>query len=132
MRKEKSCGAVVVKDGKILLEKQTNGFWSFPKGHVEGDETEFETSIRETFEETGIKILLDSSKHFTLHYYIPELDIGKDVILYIGEVLDDSEFQKQASEIIELRWVPIAEVKNYFTRQPWLDVWSEILQALHP
>lgn len=131
MRKEKSCGAVVIKDGKILLEKQTNGFWSFPKGHVEGDETEFETSIRETFEETGIKILLDSSKHFTLHYYIPELDIDKDVILYIGEVLDDSEFQKQASEIVELRWVPIAEVKNYFTRQPWLDVWNEILETLH-
>lgn len=131
MRKEKSCGAVVIKDGKILLEKQTNGFWSFPKGHVEGDETEFETSIRETFEETGIKILLDSSKQFTLHYYIPELDIDKDVILYIGEVLDDSEFQKQASEIVELRWVPIAEVENYFTRQPWLDVWNEILETLH-
>lgn len=130
MRKEKSCGAVVIKDGKILLEKQTNGFWSFPKGHVEGDETEFETSIRETFEETGIKILLDSSKQFTLHYYIPELDIDKDVILYIGEVLDDSEFQKQASEIVELRWVPISEVENYFTRQPWLDVWDEILQTL--
>ncbi len=130
MRKEKSCGAVVIKDGKILLEKQTNGFWSFPKGHVEGDETEFETSIRETFEETGIKILLDSSKQFTLHYYIPELDIDKDVILYIGEVLDDSKFQKQASEIVELRWIPITEVENYFTRQPWLDVWDEILQTL--
>lgn len=130
MRKEKSCGAVVVKDGKILLEKQANGFWSFPKGHVEGDETEFETSIRETFEETGIKILLDSSKHFMLHYYIPELNIDKDVVLYIGEVLDDSKFQKQASEIVELRWIPIAEVKSYFTRQPWLDVCDEILQTL--
>lgn len=130
MRKEKSCGAVVVKDGKILLEKQTNGFWSFPKGHVEGDETEFETSVRETLEETGLKVVLDSSKRFILHYYIPELDIDKDVVLFLGEVLDDSKFQKQASEIVELRWIPIAEVKNYFTRQPWLGVWDEILQTL--
>lgn len=130
MKKEKSCGAVVVKDGKILLEKQTNGFWSFPKGHIEGDETEFETSIRETLEETGLKVVLDSSKRFILHYYIPELDIDKDVVLFLGEVLDDSEFQKQASEIVELRWIPIAEVKSYFTRQPWLDVCDEILQTL--
>lgn len=130
MKKEKSCGAVVVKDGKILLEKQTNGFWSFPKGHTEGDETEFETSIRETLEETGLKVVLDSSKRFILHYYIPELDIDKDVVLFLGEVLDDSKFQKQASEIVELRWIPIAEVKSYFTRQPWLDVCDEILQTL--
>ena len=44
MRKEKSCGALVVRMGndepEILLIKHNGGHWAFPKGHVEAGETE--------------------------------------------------------------------------------------------
>ena len=50
---EKSCGAIIFNDGKVLVVKQTSGFYGFPKGHVEIGETEKETAIRETKEETG-------------------------------------------------------------------------------
>ena len=45
MKKEKSCGAVIFDHDKVLLIKQSNGDWGFPKGHVEGDETEMETVL---------------------------------------------------------------------------------------
>ena len=45
MKREKSCGAVVFREGakgpEVLLIKHKNGgHWAFPKGHVEKKETE--------------------------------------------------------------------------------------------
>ena len=63
---EKSCGAIIwrEKDGKphvLVLQHQNGGHWAFPKGHVEDKETEEQTAVREIFEETGLKVKLDSS-----------------------------------------------------------------------
>ena len=60
MEREKSCGAVVFTrkdDGEIryVLVKQRSGRYCFPKGHVEGAETEHQTALREIWEETGIR-----------------------------------------------------------------------------
>ena len=43
---EKSCGAIIFNEGKVLVVKQTSGFYGFPKGHVEIGETEKETHAR--------------------------------------------------------------------------------------
>jgi bis(5'-nucleosidyl)-tetraphosphatase len=55
---EKSCGAVIYRltDGKrlYLLLHYEEGHWDFPKGHVEGGESEEQTALREIQEETGI------------------------------------------------------------------------------
>ena len=64
MMHEKSCGAIVYRKShgniEILLIKHVNsGHWSFPKGHVEGTETEVETAKREIKEETAIDVLID-------------------------------------------------------------------------
>ena len=32
MNYEKSCGAIIIDDDKVLLIKQGNGDWGFPKG----------------------------------------------------------------------------------------------------
>ena len=36
------------------MVKQLLGHWGFPKGHIEKDETEYETALREVKEETNI------------------------------------------------------------------------------
>ena len=43
---EKSCGAIIFNEGKVLVVKQTSGFYGFPKGHVEIGETEKETAMK--------------------------------------------------------------------------------------
>ena len=58
MKKEISCGAVIARQTEngreILLIRHVNGgHWAFPKGHMEGNETESETALREIREETG-------------------------------------------------------------------------------
>ncbi len=53
-------GVIVIKDDKILLGKRKNahgeGTWSFPGGHLEFNESWEGCALRETMEETGIKI----------------------------------------------------------------------------
>ncbi len=52
-------GALVIRDGKILLVKRKyppgKGRWSIPGGHVEVDESILEAARRELLEETGIE-----------------------------------------------------------------------------
>ena len=44
--KEKSCGAIVFNGNSVLIIEQFQGFFSFPKGHVEEGETEQETATK--------------------------------------------------------------------------------------
>lgn len=59
MNWEKSCGAIVFtrKAGQLLfvIVEEQSGACSFPKGHMEGNETETETARREIWEETGLQ-----------------------------------------------------------------------------
>jgi len=59
MNWERSCGAIVYtrKSGKLqfVIVQEMEGAYSFPKGHMEGDETEEQTARREVFEEIGIR-----------------------------------------------------------------------------
>ena len=56
MNYEICCGSVVFNDNKVLIIKHKYGHISFPKGHVEDNESEIDTAIREVKEETGIDI----------------------------------------------------------------------------
>lgn len=53
-------GVIVVKNGRILLQKRKNahgeGSWSFPGGHLEFNESFSDCAKRETLEEMGITI----------------------------------------------------------------------------
>lgn len=45
-------------DGRwqAFIVQQMNGYWSFPKGHAQKDETPQESAERELFEETGLHV----------------------------------------------------------------------------
>ncbi len=57
---EKSCGAVVFtkENGhiKYVIIRAKEGFYGFPKGRMEGIETEIQTALREITEETGLSV----------------------------------------------------------------------------
>jgi 8-oxo-dGTP pyrophosphatase MutT (NUDIX family) len=108
---EKSCGAVVYRkfhgNTEILLIRHVNsGHWSFPKGHVEGGETEIETAKREIMEETSIDVIIDPTFRETVTYS-PKKDTLKVVVYFLAKA-KNVDFIPREGEISEIRWVDIA------------------------
>lgn len=90
--KEKSIGAVIFimrnNEKKYLLLHYGAGHWDFVKGHVEGDETEHETLIREVREETGIRdahLLKGFREEIKYEFRRRNDTVYKKVIFYILE-----------------------------------------------
>ena len=91
---EKSCGIVLFNsDDFLLIQHPTKsngdeGHWDFPKGHVEGNETELETAKRELIEETGIVNfrLFDGFRH-RIEYNFQKGNemVPKEVIFFLAE-----------------------------------------------
>lgn len=118
MGKEKSCGALVYckRDDKtqiLLIKHKQGGHWSFPKGHVEQDETEMQTAMREVGEETGLSIqILDNFRQQV--NYSPRPGISKDVVYFLGYAAN-TRTVRQESEISELRWVDLDRSQEFLT-----------------
>lgn len=118
MRREKSCGAVIFRktDGnvQVLLIRHVNGgHWSFPKGHVEKDETEEETALREIREETGLEAALDTGFR-SVTTYSPGEDVVKDVV-YFSAFYRNGELVTQKEEVLDARWLSPEEAERKIT-----------------
>jgi bis(5'-nucleosidyl)-tetraphosphatase len=115
---EKSCGAIVYRkfhgNIEILLIKHVNsGHWSFPKGHIEIGETEYQTALREIKEETGIDVLIDTSFREIVSYS-PKKDTNKVVVYFLGKA-KNYDFMPQQEEISDIKWVEIGVAKTILT-----------------
>lgn len=110
---EKSCGAVIYKkeNGKFLflLELQSNGHYSFPKGHIANNETEVECAKREIKEETNLDVIIDTNFKYTISYFIGDKKIYKDATYFVA-VPKTFNLLKQDSEILECNWYTYEEV----------------------
>jgi 8-oxo-dGTP pyrophosphatase MutT (NUDIX family) len=118
LAKEKSCGALVYrwKDDRmqlLIIRHKLGGHWSFPKGHVERDETERQTAMREVKEETGVSIqILDGYRQQV--NYSPKPGVSKDVVYFLGYAAD-SRTVRQVEEVSELRWVDFNRAGDFLT-----------------
>lgn len=115
MLHEKSCGAIVYRkfhgNTEILLIKHVNsGHWSFPKGHVEQNESEIETAKREIMEETSIDVIIDPTFRETVTYS-PKKDTVKMVVYFLAKARN-IDYAPQEDEISEIRWVDISHASH--------------------
>jgi len=111
-------GAVIIKDGKILLEKRKNdpgkGKWSIPGGLVELGESVEQTVIREVREETGLEV--EEPEHIDVVDNVIRDENGE--IKYHFVIIDyfvklKGGTMKAMSDAEELRWVTLDEVEQY-------------------
>lgn len=124
IKKEKSCGAVVFRELngelQVLLVHHNKGHWGSPKGHVEENEIEEETALREVREETGIEVkIIDGFRDVIT--YSPKEQVLKDVVFFVGEA-KSMEAVPQLSEVQEACWVGISEALSLVTHQNENDV----------
>ena len=117
MKKEKSCGAVVYKKENdsiyYLIIKQSKGHVSFPKGHVEADETNEMTAIREINEEPNIDVIID--KNFKrVNTYSPFKGVIKDVFFYVGLATTDN-IKADKKEVESVKWLKYDDAMKALT-----------------
>ncbi len=134
-REERSCGAVVWRQSgggrEYLLVRHNGGHWSFPKGHVEGDETAAETAAREIQEETGLTAKIHTGFSRTVTYS-PKPGVIKDVTFFTAVPTGGQE-RPQESEISQLAWFPFQEALRlitYVTDEEILAAAEEYLRDL--
>lgn len=129
-KKEKCCGGIILKDGRVLMVHQDNGVFAFPKGHVEGVESEEQTALREIKEETGIDVELNLSKRIELFYHIEESNVDKTVVLFFGKPLSDLKPRAQEGEISEALWVKIQDVEEKLQFKEWKEAWKKAQEMM--
>ncbi|WP_182869296.1 bis(5'-nucleosyl)-tetraphosphatase [Stieleria mannarensis] len=86
--------------------------WDLPKGHCDRDESDLQTALRETEEETGLasdNIQIDSDFRFELSYPVRykrhgEQTFLKTVVYLLGSV--ESAFTPTLTEHPGFRWFP--------------------------
>ena len=98
---------------QYLLVRHNGGHWSFPKGHVEGDETEAETAAREILEETGLTADIHTAFRQQVTYS-PKPGTVKDVIFFTAVPTGGQE-HPQESEISQLGWFSFSEAARRVT-----------------
>lgn len=127
--KEKACGCIIIKNGKVLLIKQITGHWGFPKGHMEEGETEEETAIREVKEETNLDVEIDKNKKYTVEY---TTDKGKDkiVTLFLAKEIS-GELKPQECEISKLEWLEFDKALETLTYENTKEVLKKVISELN-
>lgn len=114
MEKEKSCGAIVYnQNNEVLVVKHNAGHWDFPKGHMEKDETEQQTAIREVKEETNIDVELYDNYRYEIHYS-PKENVEKTVVFFLARNLSN-DTHKQDAEIANIGWFKYEEAMDMLT-----------------
>lgn len=114
----KSCGVIPFRDTtrgpELLLILQSNGCWSFPKGHMERGESEEQTALRELQEETGLEAALVPGFKERIAYPMDRNRI-KQVILFLGRVTGEPVLTEP--ETFAFRWVTPKEAKALLRKE---------------
>lgn len=133
MKKEKSCGAIVLKkendEFKVLLLKHQKGHISFPKGHVENGETEKETAIREIKEETNLDVKFIEGFRKVISYS-PKENVLKDVVYFLAYPLNN-DLVIEEKEIKEAYWVSLKEAFDLITHNNDKLLFNEVIAFLN-
>ena len=116
---EKSCGTVLytVKDGVVLyllIQSADGGICGFPKGHMEAGETEEETALRETWEETSVRAELVGGFRKEIAYRLKNGN-SKTVVFFLGTFRDQEPRHNEGFETLNYLLLPYGDACRKLT-----------------
>ncbi|KAL1129895.1 hypothetical protein AAG570_012839 [Ranatra chinensis] len=115
----------------LLQASYGDRHWSPPKGHVENNENDMETALRETMEECGVKrdqLQIHEDFKRTLKYSVKGWP--KEVVYWLAEVIDKNVFIRLSEEHQCYRWATLDEARELSRYSEMQDLLAECDQYL--
>lgn len=112
----------VVQDRKLLLVSNSGSYWYLPGGHMELRENLVECAMREVYEETGYKVVVEDVVYVS-EFYDKKIGSHKVECIFRAKIKSDSG----TSEWIDLgidksvtmkEWFGLDEIKNMDNVKP--------------
>ncbi|MFW9929740.1 MAG: bis(5'-nucleosyl)-tetraphosphatase [Candidatus Thorarchaeota archaeon] len=116
LKEEKSIAAIVYYQKEYLLLKYGLGHWEFVKGHIERDETEKDTIMRELEEETSItdaSIIDGFSEKYDYYFTWGGNKIHKFVTCYL--IKSNTQDVSLSYEHVGYKWLPFKSARKQLT-----------------
>ena len=102
--------SVIVEDGKLLLVRDTHGFWASVGGWVDEGERPDEAVLRELREELGVEAEVTEVLHPHIDWKAERATDGSGFLLFLYRLrLLSRDFKLLESEITEARWAAPAD-----------------------
>lgn len=129
---------VTKKAGCFLIKKETKEIaliyrkkhndYSFPKGHVEKNESLKETAIRETAEETKrIAYIIDKYPPFTEEYITPK---NEECICYMFFAIDKGKSNNQSEDTHDVIWTKFDKVYDILSYDSLKNTWNSVKDTI--
>ena len=136
MKHDESFGVIPLRKERgvwevFLIQHREGGYWGFPKGHREDDETPIESAKRELKEETDLNCsrLLQEEPLYEQYWFQHEgKKIFKKVTYFVSEVSGDVQLQKE--EINDGIWLPLHEAMDRVTHPEGKAILVEVIKRL--
>ena len=122
----KSCGFIAFKrvsdEILYLIITSNNGDIGFPKGHMEENETELETAVRELKEETNIDVKPISGFREEINYALPAHPNTRKISVYfLGECISE-QLLPQEAEVKKAEFLPYETALTALTFSETMDI----------
>ena len=88
--------------------------WCFPKGHMENNETEIETALREVKEEVGVNVTLIEGFKVNDEYILTKKENTLKQVVYFLGVYSNQEYTYQKEELSNAFLVSYEEAIDLF------------------
>ncbi|WP_313156820.1 (deoxy)nucleoside triphosphate pyrophosphohydrolase [Sphingobacterium multivorum] len=120
------CG-IIFKDNHVLIcrrkpEKSLGGYWEFPGGKVEEDESYEESLLRELIEELNLQVEIKQHFFDTVHHY------DKGAIELISFICETEDIVKESTDHDQLEWVKVDNLLNWKLAPADIPIAKELIE----
>ena len=138
MQQDESFGVIPLSKARghwevFLIQHKRSGYWGFPKGHAESNETPQEAAFRELKEETNLEFVRYLQTEPLMEQYTFSMEgrrVFKRVFYFVAEV--EGKVALQKGEIHDGRWVPFDGAAAQVTHQEGKSILAQVEKILPP